>query len=118
MKVYLFLLLYLSFLLAGQVLWKQGLAGFPDPFHEPWRALRTVGTSTHIVSGILLYGMATLIWLYLLSRFELSYIYPITSLSFVLAAILAHFWLGEDLGWNRVLGVTTICLGVYLVTIK
>ena len=50
--------------------------------------------------------------------YDLSYIYPFTGLSFVLAALVSYFFLGEAVSINRWIGVAVICLGVYLVSIK
>ena len=110
---------YLLLLLAGQLLWKAGLQGMPGVFSSGLgKAIVTLMGSVHILGGLALYALATLIWLYLLSRFDLSYIYPFVSLSFVLAVIVSVYVLGEDVSWNRWAGVVVIGFGVYLVSIK
>ncbi|WP_407661377.1 EamA family transporter [Methylomarinum vadi] len=106
-------------LLAGQVLWKKGLQALPSVFNGS--LLQTcfdlVG-SLYIWSGIAIYGLATFLWLYLLSKYELSYIYPFSSLSFILAIVVSIFVLGESVPWNRWVGVSVIIAGVYLVSMK
>jgi len=110
---------YLGLLLAGQVLWKKGLAILPGVYSAGiTHLLLGLGGSIYIWSGLVLYGLATLLWLYLLSKYDLSYIYPFTSLSFVMAIFVSSLLLGETVTWNRWAGAVTIVLGVYLVSLK
>lgn len=52
----------------------------------------------------------------LLSRADLSYILPITgSLSFILIALVGHFFLHEEVSWVHWVGICTITVGVLLV---
>ena len=119
MKVIALVGCYLSLLLTGQLLWKKGLVLQPGLFEAGIGvALINLASSWHIVLGVFIYGFATLIWLYLLSRYDFSYIYPITSLSFVLGIFLSLVLLGETIPWNRWLGVAIICSGVYLVSLR
>jgi drug/metabolite transporter (DMT)-like permease len=118
MKVYLYVAGYLAFLLTGQLLWKKGMEALPSAFQDPFRAIPVLVTSPYIILGIVVYGLATVLWLILLSRYDLSYIYPVTSLSFVIATLVSFLWLGEDVTWNRWLGVSIIALGVYVVSLR
>jgi len=56
-----------------------------------------------------------LLWLIILSRAELSAVYPMLALSYALTAMAARLLLGEQLSSLRVLGITLICLGVFLI---
>jgi len=110
---------YLGLMLLGQVLWKKGVTVLPGAFEGGLlRAVTALGTSAYVIGGVALYGFATFIWLYLLSRFDLSYIYPITSLSFVLGLVVSFMFLGESVSWNRWAGTAVICAGVWIVSLK
>ena len=119
MKPIFFVTFFLTLLITGQILWKKGVSLLPNAFNGSLlNTLLQVFCSWYILTGIVVYGVAMLLWLYLLSLYDLSYIYPVTSLSFVLAALVSYFFLGEAVPINRWIGVTVICLGVYLVSIK
>lgn len=119
MRVALIMTAYLGLLLAGQLLWKKGLQLIPHAFQGSIvQTVLALGCSVYILTGVALYGAATVLWLYLLSKYDLSYIYPFTSLSFILAVSVSVFFLGETATWNRWLGVMVIGIGVYLVSLK
>ncbi|MFZ5569086.1 MAG: EamA family transporter [Thermodesulfobacteriota bacterium] len=56
-----------------------------------------------------------LLWFAIISRFELSYIFPFMSLNFVLVTVLSMLILGEPFSWNKIIGVALIVLGVVVV---
>ncbi len=56
------------------------------------------------------------LWLAILSWSELSFVLPLTALSYVVTALLATFVLGETVTPLRWAGTILICLGVILVT--
>ncbi len=74
-----------------------------------------------IVNPSILFGVAleTVFFgalLYLLSQRDVSLIWPLTALGFVLTAIAAKFILHEDIHWTRWMGVALIVIGAALVT--
>ncbi|MCU0786915.1 MAG: DMT family transporter [Verrucomicrobia bacterium] len=54
--------------------------------------------------------------LYLLSQRDVSLIWPLTSLGFVITALAARFFLNEQVSWVRWCGVVLIVAGAGLVT--
>lgn len=68
-----------------------------------------------LFAGLSFYGVSTVLWLYALSRVELSYAFPFLSLSFVAIMVGARFALSEPLHRNRLAGSAFIILGVILV---
>ncbi len=87
--------------------------------YEP-RLLLKVGAQifTHptILVGILCLAVFFFIWLAVLSWSDLSFVLPLTALSYVVTAVLALFFLGETITPLRWAGTILICLGVVLVT--
>jgi multidrug transporter EmrE-like cation transporter len=67
------------------------------------------------MGGLALYGIATVLWLGVLSRVELSQAYPFVGLSFVLAAVLGYFVFADAVSATRVAGIALIVAGVVLV---
>ena len=67
------------------------------------------------MGGLALYGIATVLWLGVLSCVELSQVFPFVGLSFVLAAVLGYFVFAEAVSAMRVAGIALIVAGVVLV---
>ena len=72
-------------------------------------------TNLHVLFGLLCYGLGFMVWLIVLSKAEVSYAYPLISLGYILTAVLAWALFGEALNENRLVGILTICLGVFLI---
>jgi drug/metabolite transporter (DMT)-like permease len=72
-------------------------------------------TNLYVLFGLLCYGLGFMVWLIVLSKAEVSYAYPLISLGYVLTAILAWALFGEALNEIRLVGILTICLGVFLI---
>ena len=99
----------------GQILWKTGMSNKEvNTFGEILQAI----FSPLIFCGLIVYGLATFLWLYILSKAEISYVYPIQSLAFVLVLISSMVLFKEQVALNRWIGVGVICFGVYIVSIK
>ncbi len=71
-------------------------------------------TQPLIIGGFTLYGLGALIWLSVLSNWEVSKAYPLVGLGFVLTAIVG-FAIGESLSVQRLVGILLICTGVWVV---
>lgn len=99
----------------GQVLWKMGMDGREL---KSFSHLINAFFSPLILTGIVLYFLATLLWLYILSKTELSSVYPIQALSYVFVLIVSFFLFKEDVSIKSWFGVVIICFGVYLATVK
>jgi len=67
--------------------------------------------------ALFLYGSAFLLWIYLLSRTQLSIIYPIgIALNVIITLAATRYFLGEALSLSQVLGVLIIFAGIFIVT--
>lgn len=69
-----------------------------------------------IISGLMLYGLGAVFWIYGLSRQNLTSVYPFTVLSFVIVYAAGIFGLGEVPSRSAGIGVALILVGLYLVT--
>ena len=68
-----------------------------------------------IVSGLGCYAVSVVIWIMALSRVEVSLAYPMLSIGYVVNAVAAWYLFGEALGAQRMIGIGTIIVGVFLV---
>lgn len=96
-------------LVAGQILFKIGLQRVGG-LH--W--LR-IAQSPAIWSGLVLYGVATLLWFAVLTRLPLSVAYPMQSMAYVLGLLAAWFIFDETLSATKIAGCVVILIGVYLI---
>ena len=109
--VYLTAILCVLGIAAGQVLFKmsaahsQAAANFFDQ-----RSL------TYLLSALVIYGFATIAWVWVLRFAELGRIYPLMALAFVIVPLASYFFFGERFHWQYYLGVALIVLGVMIVS--
>lgn len=113
MIIYGFVFLNVILLVIGQLLFKLGLdrigavtlTNLLNVFLSPW-----------IWAGLILYVIATILWFAALSRANLSAVYPLQSLSYLVGIILSVVILHESVTPMRWIGTLVILLGVMLVS--
>ena len=71
-----------------------------------------VGTNPWVMSGMFLHVSALVVWLWALSKVDISFAYPFIALGYVLVSLIAWFWLGEEFGFMRGLGMGIIITGI------
>ncbi len=79
--------------------------------------LRTIVTTLFdplVFGGLVLYFGAALVWLLVLSKAQVSLVYPFVALGFVVTALLGNLLLGESLSAARIAAILLICIGVTL----
>jgi undecaprenyl phosphate-alpha-L-ara4N flippase subunit ArnE len=69
------------------------------------------------LSGISIVS-ASLIWFYVLKKYDFSLAYPMISISYVFGILAAYFIFHEPIVWTRWLGVAIIIVGVILIAQK
>ncbi|MDR3180077.1 MAG: EamA family transporter [Holosporaceae bacterium] len=77
-----------------------------------WSLCISIATNVYIFCGVLIFVLALFLWLYLLSRYDLSFLYPTSSLAFVITALGGWFFLGESISFGRAAGIFLILMGV------
>jgi multidrug transporter EmrE-like cation transporter len=79
------------------------------------RALLGIAFNPYLDVGMLCYGISILIWLFVLSKLEVSIAYPFQSIGYVIAAIVAVQFLGEGIPMARMAGIGLICAGLVFI---
>jgi drug/metabolite transporter (DMT)-like permease len=74
-----------------------------------------VAVNPYVLIGLVFYVVSVVVWLLVLSRVDVSVAYPMVSLGYIVNAIVAYYWLGEQVSMLRILGIVIILLGVFLV---
>jgi drug/metabolite transporter (DMT)-like permease len=70
-----------------------------------------------VAAGVVLLGVHLLLYLLALRRADLSFALPLTAASYPLSALLARFYLREDVGTTRWIGTLLIAVGVAIVAL-
>jgi len=111
-RLLLLILLAQVALVAGQIFLKHGM-NFTN------RATTPIGwVAGNLLAGIAMLTLWFLLWMGLLQRLDLSYVYPFEGISPVLLVLAAFVILKETLGWRSWMGVGLIALGTVLVGVS
>ena len=100
-------------LVSGQILWKIGLR---EISFNGLKDVIPVLLNKYIFGGLVIYVVATFYWFYILSRYDLTKVYPLQSLSYVLAILFGYLILNEGITRNTIAGTIIICIGVVVIT--
>ena len=74
-------------------------------------------TQPFILLGGILYATALVAWLLTLAEAELSYVYPLLGLSYVVSSILAVLFLREEVTFLHWTGIMLIVIGVIVLAV-
>jgi len=75
----------------------------------------TVVRNPYVLAGVVFLAVFFFLYLAALSWADLSFVMPLTAMSYIFAALLAKFMLKEELSWFRWAGTLVITLGIILV---
>ena len=89
---------------AGQIFFKHAMGGEKEKM------------APRLTAGVTVMAVGFFLWEGLLSRFDLSYLYPFDALKTILLMIAAWIFLKEKMTLNLWVGVTLICAGILLVS--
>ncbi|MGD0954295.1 MAG: EamA family transporter [Methanotrichaceae archaeon] len=105
---------------AGQILWKEGMSnlgrinGIGDLLQV--KTVWDIFTNKYIILGIFLYAMSVFLWLGAMSTLDVSFMYPLLSLGYIVTAILAMVFIGENITLLRWAGIVMIIAGCFMIT--
>ena len=102
---------------AGQMMMKKGMMAIGafslDQFIGK---IIPMFTNPWVFSGFACFGLSSVFWLVVLSRLEISLVYPMVSVAYVLVGILSWYFFKENLSVMRWAGIMVILLGVFLIS--
>ncbi len=99
---------------SSQILIKSGINRIGEKYGLQF--LISALTSPFVLSGLFLSGIGAIFWLFILSKYELSYSVLVLSITYVLFLIGSQIFLGENISLLRWIGALLIIAGVYIVT--
>lgn len=98
----------------GQVLLKFALDKMAK-FEWAWFFFEKLLTNWWLLACGICYGLATILWLYILKKFPFSMAYPMISLSYVFGMFAAIIFFHEQISITRWMGVLLIMGGCFLI---
>lgn len=104
---------------SGQLVLKRGMTQLGAQTLSATNLIETitrVALSPWVIGGLMIYVAGTFFWLMVLSRVDLSFAYPMTSMSYVLIVFSSWYLLGESISLLRIAGVLTVIVGVMLIS--
>jgi multidrug transporter EmrE-like cation transporter len=101
---------------SGQLSLKQGMKNIGNFELRNFASAKVfkLVTEKFVGIGIVLYVIATLLWLVILSKAELSFAYPMLAIGYILIAIFSKIFFNENVTFVRFLGILLISTGVFL----
>lgn len=111
--IYILILINISLLVIGQLFWKYGIT--QTGFELTLDNMVKIVMNKYIIFGMMSYVVATFIWLYILSKRDVSSVYPLQSLCYLVLLIAAALIFKETVTTNRWIGVFLIVAGAFLV---
>jgi len=114
-----YLIAAISILLAvaGQLLMKKGMMLF-GTFQVTSLIYKIIPMllNPYVFFGFVCFGLSSIFWLVVLSRLEISLVYPMVSVAYVLVAVVSWLFFKENLTLVRWAGIIVILLGVFLIS--
>ena len=71
-----------------------------------------------VLAGLSIYLIGTVCWMRAVSQKEISFLYPLSSINFVLIAAASMVFLQETMSGRRVAGIFLIVLGMILMNTR
>lgn len=97
----------------GQFLFRVGMLHYGRvTVQNIWRQLLGIIFTPAIFAGFFCFGVSSILWLVVISKWELSYAYPMVALGYVLAIFYGTFFLHEGVNFPKLLGSFLILIGI------
>lgn len=119
-----FLILLIPILTASiaQLCFKKGISNFSNldfSLSSIYRLIPRILQNGWLMVGIFLFGISFLVYLIVLSKFQLNIVYPIlVSAGIIIIAVTSWIFLKESLSLIQILGIIFIVFGIFLLLSK
>jgi multidrug transporter EmrE-like cation transporter len=119
-----YFVLTLIFSLSGQTLLKRGVTSVlgnerPNVVQFFSKHLFALASSPYVIGGTITSGIGFLMFMFILSRFDLGRALPILGgVGYILMFIVGKVFLRETTNWINFVGILAIILGLYLLSLQ
>ena len=117
---HLYILLTVTFAVTSQMIvkWQMKYYSFENysTILEKFYFASKLLINPYILVSIFLTLLSGLSWMIAMTKFDISYAYPYTSLGFVLILVCSYYFFGETLSIYKIVGVSCIVLGILILS--
>ena len=108
----------ISFSSLAHVFLRKGMSNFAEIDNASGLYPLVIGAmcSPWVLGGVTLHVLALGVWVIALNRVEITFAYPFLALGYVFVALLAWYWLGEQLSAMRVAGMVIVVIGIIFIS--
>lgn len=103
-------------LLLGQIIWKFGTKTID--FEISLKGIFNFIFNPYVLGGGIIYVLASVLWIYILSKEDLSKVYPLQSLCYVLGVIAGVFIFNESIDAFKIFGIVLIVGGAFIISLS
>ena len=100
----------------AQILLKAGMKQFGniDLKNNIMNTCISIAFNPYIISGFIAYGVSILLWLWVLSKVDVSLAYPFQALGYIVVTILAWIIFQENISYIRIMALIFITIGLII----
>ena len=100
----------------AQILLKAGMKQFGniDLKNNIMNTCISIAFNPYIISGFIAYGVSILLWLWVLSKVDVSLAYPFQALGYIVVTILAWIIFQENISYIRIIALLFITIGLII----
>ena len=74
----------------------------------------SIALNPYIITGFISYGISIILWLWVLSKVDVSLAYPFQALGYIVVTILAWLIFQEDITLTRIIALIFISIGLII----
>ena len=111
---FLLLLFYACVMGAAQIIFSNAARTINEAIPINGLLISTLSNSW-LYFGLLIYGVATVFWLFILTRVDIRYAYPIASTAVIFSSLLQCYLTGSYPSFNYWIGLTAVIVGLALI---
>ncbi len=102
----------------GQFLFRVGMLHFGKvSLSGVWRQLFGIIFTPAIFIGFICFGISSILWLVIISRWQLNFAYPLVALGYIIVIMYGKVFLHEVLTLPKVIGILLVLLGVSVLVV-
>ena len=113
-----YLFLAIAFGVASQLIvkWKMSAFSFDDyeTMSDKFVFAFSMLFNPYILLSLIFTLLAGLTWMIAMTKFDISYAYPFTTLGFVFVLIFSVILFGESINWYKIIGLLFIIMGLII----
>jgi len=101
----------------GQVIMKRGMQIYGEvSAGTVWRQIIPILRVPQVTLGLACYAVSAVLWIAVVSKFDLSLAYPMVSVAYVAVFLASWFLFGEKISAVRLAGLVLIVAGVVVIS--